>query len=68
MGDLPADFLRAPSAAAAAGGVATQNAQISADEATARALQYQQIPFTAGSFQQMPSNVTGKLSVTLAQV
>lgn len=64
VGDLPPDFLRVPTA----GVSGTQNQQINSDEATARALQYQQMSYGAGGFQQMPSNVTGELSVSLAQV
>ncbi|XP_067950662.1 toll-interacting protein-like [Watersipora subatra] len=60
VGDLPQDFLRVTSPAQS-----PEQQQINNDEMTARMLQSQQMAY--GGMQGMPTNVTGRLSVTLAQ-
>ena len=61
VGDLPPDFLRIPVAAQ------TPQQQVSSDEMTARMMQAQQMGY-AGGVQGMPTNVTGRISISLAQV
>lgn len=61
VGDLPPDFLRVPQVPHS-----HATSQVQNDEMAARMLQAQQ-PGVFGGFQQ-PTNVIGKLSISVAQV